>query len=77
MKISKISYLQRKIEDIDVEIAELIAEKNANNIKNHYLNMTEGGSFNVVKMWKLRQQILPKKGDFPNCKKGPFWKSYL
>ena len=44
-----------------MEIANLIAEQNAQKIKGHYSNMTDYGNFNVNKMWLSKKKILPTK----------------
>ena len=50
VQVESILKLQEKIDIIDLEIATLISEKNAQKIKDHYSNMTDFGSFNVIKM---------------------------
>ena len=60
-KIHLILNFQEKIEKIEFEIANMISEQNALKIKKHYANMTECGFFNMTKMWKLKNQIMPEE----------------
>ena len=70
-KMSEILKTQSEIEQLDEEITKIIAEKNANKIKEHYNGLTESGSFNVTKMWHLKKKILPLKNYQPTAKKDP------
>ena len=71
-KIEDVLYYHEKVEVLDVEIADIISEQNAKKIREHYCQMTEFGSFNVTKMWKLKKRILPDKTEKPSAKKDAY-----
>ena len=52
VKIKIILHLENKVEILDREICDLISEKNAEKIRKHYSNLTDFGSFNIMKMWQ-------------------------
>ena len=68
-RISIILYIQTKIDKIESEIEDCISKQNALKIKEHYSNLTEFGSFNVIKMWNLKKKVLPSKNNVIVAKK--------
>ena len=62
--------LQDKVDTLDVEIANISAEKNMKIIKDHYESVTDGaGVFNVPKMWGLKKKLKLQSSDVPSAKK--------
>ena len=62
--------LQEKIDSLDIEIANVCAEKNMKIIKEHYETVTDcAGSFNVPKMWGLKKKLKLQSNNVPSAKK--------
>ena len=62
--------LQENIDRIEVNIADLCAEKNMNIIKDHFETITDcTGSFNIPKMWGLKKKLNLNASDVPSAKK--------
>ena len=64
----KILYFNEKIQCLDQSIAEICAKKNADLIKENFLNLNDGGNFSVPKMWKVRNRLNLKGSDPPAAK---------
>ena len=65
-----VSRLQGKIDNLDIEIAHICAEKNMKIIKDHYETVTDcAGVFNVPKMWGLKKKLKLQSNDIPSAKK--------
>ena len=62
--------LQEKIDTLDLEIADICAEKNKEVIKDHYKTITDSsGVFNTQKMWGLKKKLKLQSSDVPSAKK--------
>ena len=57
------------LENVNMDIAEKTAQKNAELIYEHFSNLDGGGGFSLPKMWGLKQKICPKNGDVPTAMK--------
>ena len=58
------------IEGVEEEISEVVAEKNAEKIKEHFKGLSNmEGKFNSLKMWKLKKTVMPRSYDPPMAKK--------
>ena len=52
-----------------MNIAEKTAQKNAELIYEHFLNLDDGEGFSLPKMWGLKQKICSKTSDVPTAMK--------
>ena len=63
-------WLHDRVDTLDVEIANISAEKNMKIIREHYETVTDGaGVFNVPKMWGLKKKLKLQSSDIPSAKK--------
>ena len=59
--------LQEKIDTLDLEIADICAEKNKEVIKDHYKTITDSsGVFNTPKLWGLKKKLKLQSSDVPS-----------
>ena len=63
-----INQIQRAIEKLDCEIAEMTAERNVKIIKEQFSNLTEFGKFSSNQMWKMKKKISSNQSDPPTTK---------
>ena len=61
--------IKLEIEEIEIDISNLISNRNVEKIKEHYSNLSDSGSFCVPKMWGLKKKLNIKSGDVPTAKK--------
>ena len=52
--ISKIVLVKSEIEEIEINISNLISNRNVKKIKEHFLTLSDAGSFSVPGMWSLK-----------------------
>ena len=58
------------MDDLDIKIADICAEKNVKIIQDHYSQVTDSSrAFNVPKMWGLRKKLNLQSKDVPTAKK--------
>ena len=56
---------QSKIVEIENDLSEKIADRNASIVKEYIESMTVNGKFSPLGMWKLKNKLLPKEADPP------------
>ena len=62
--------ISEKIELIEDNISERVAETNMKKIKAHFRGLSNfDGTFSNIKMWKIKKQIMPRNYDPPMAKK--------
>ena len=66
--ISKIVLVKSEIEEIEIIISNLISNRNVKKIKEHFLTLSESGSFSVPGMWALKKKFNFKTADVPTAK---------
>ena len=49
----------------------MVLEKNAKQICAHYTNLTDFGSFDIIKMWQVKKKLFPGKYDRPTAMRDP------
>ena len=67
--VRKLTGLKIQLEECEEYICSLSASKNAELIRNHYANLTEGSCFNLPKMWALKRKLDLKGSGNPSAKK--------
>ena len=61
--------LQEKVDNLDIQIADICAEKNVKIIKDHYATVTDcSGAFNIPKMWGLKKKLNLQSSDMASAK---------
>ena len=65
----KLNDLKIRLEESENSICSLNSAKNAETIRSHYANLTEGGCFNLPKMWALKRKLYIKGSGNPVAKK--------
>ena len=62
--------ISEKIEQVEDKISDIVSEKNVKHIKEHFKSLSIGqGTFNNLKMWKLKKKIMPRSYDPPMAKR--------
>ena len=59
---------ETQIEQLDIKIASISAEKNAKHIRDQYTNLSEFGNFSCQKMCSIKQIVLNEKNEPPTAK---------
>ena len=67
--VSQIILVQVEIEEIEVLISNLTSMKNVKKIKEHFLTLSDSGSFGSQNMWRLKRKLNLKGADVPTAKK--------
>ena len=67
-RVDMICKIRIEIDIFNNMIADLSSEKNANLIKQHFVNLSDKGGFSLPKMWKLKQKLNLKGSDPPMAK---------
>ena len=61
---------QDKLKEEEEKVTKIMADKNAQLVKEHLLELdTIDGNFNQMKIWKLKNKLLPRPNDPPMAKK--------
>ena len=67
--VDRIILLKKEIEKIDIEISNLISDRNVKKIKEHFHTLSESGGFSVPGVWSLKNKFGFKSLDTPTAKK--------
>ena len=61
--------LQEKVDNLDIQIADICAEKNVKIIQDHYATVTDcSGALNIPKMWGLKKKLNLQSSDMASAK---------
>ena len=52
--------IKKHIDDLEEDVSEVIADKNASKVSEHISQLTIGGKFSQTGMWKLKNTLCPK-----------------